>query len=423
MNADRIELGYGRSVVEFRFDRNRFAVVNAENDHPAPLSDFEIGAALDSPIASPPIDEIAGSDDSILIVVSDATRATASAQIVNLVVRRLVQAGVSPARLAVIFATGIHRPVSEKEKVELLTPFIVQRLRVIAHDAHDPNNLVTVGTTKTGVKVEVNRALKEVSRVIVIGGVTFHYFAGFTGGRKSICPGLASAKTIEATHMLALDFESGGRKAGVGTGLLDGNAVHEECERVAAMIAPAFGINTIVDENNRATKLFCGDWRLAHRAACDYYRQQFSATIPQKRDIVIASCGGFPHDINLIQAHKALDMAALACNDGGTIILLAECSDGLGRTDFLKWFDENDSRALAARLVNGYEVNGQTAWALLTKAERHRVCLVSELPREDVLRMRMIPVATIGEALEQAGNGNGFIMPRGAAVLPQIEAS
>src|SRR5204862_4610665 len=109
------------------------------------------------------------------------------------------------------------------------------------------------------------------SRVIVIGGINFHYFAGFTGGRKSICPGLASAKTIEATHVLALDFETGGRKAGVATGLLDGNAVHEECERIAALAGPAFGINTIVSEQKRAVKLFCGDLRLAHRAACDWY--------------------------------------------------------------------------------------------------------------------------------------------------------
>jgi nickel-dependent lactate racemase len=114
-------------------------------------------------------------------------------------------------------------------------------------------------------------------------------------------------------------------------------------------------------------------------------------------------------------------MSALACNDGGTIILLAECSDGLGRPDFLKWFDARDSRGLAARLVNGYEVNGQTAWALLSKAERFRVCLVSELPPDQVRQMRMIPVRTIEEALAQAGSGDGFIMPRGAAVLPRIK--
>jgi len=341
---------------------------------------------------------------------------SASAQVVNLLVRRLVQAGVSPASMAVIFATGIHRPVSEKERVELLTPFITQRLRILQHDPNDTSKLITLGETK----YEVNSALQEFSRVFLTGGINFHYFAGFTGGRKSICPGLASTKTIEATHMLALDFERGGRKAGVGTGLLDGNAVHEECERVAALVAPAFGINTIVNEQKRAVKMFCGDWRLAHRAACDYYLDQYSVTIPAKRDVVIASCGGFPHDINLIQAHKALDMAAFACNEGGTIILLAECSDGLGRPDFLKWFDAGDSRALEARLVNGYEVNGQTAWALLTKAERHRVYLVSELPSNEVKRMRMIPAPSLEAALGQAGGGDGFILPRGAAVLPRI---
>jgi nickel-dependent lactate racemase len=417
----QIELAYGRRSFEFSFDEARFSVVTTNRIPKSPLRDFEIGVALDDPIASPPIDELVSSDDSVLIVVSDATRATGSAQIVNLLVRRLVQAGVSPARMAVIFATGIHRPVTEKEKLDLLTPFIVQRLPVLTHDAHDQTKLSTFGMTESGVTVQLNSALKEFSRVFVTGGITFHYFAGFTGGRKSICPGLASAKTIEATHMLALDFETEDRKAGVSAGALDGNAVHEECERVASLVAPAFSINTIVTEQKQATRLFCGDWKVAHRAACEYYLDHYSVQVGSRRDVVIVSSGGFPHDINLIQAHKALDMAALACNEGGTIILLAECSDGLGWPDFLKWFDVHDARALAARLVNGYEVNGQTAWALLTKAERFRVCLVSELPPGDVRRMRMVPVRTIDEAIEQAGSGDGYIMPRGAAVLPRVQ--
>ena len=124
----------------------------------------------------------------------------------------------------------------------------------------------------------------------------------------------------------------------------------------------------------------------------------------------------------MVQAHKALDMAAHACKDGGTIVLLAECRDGLGRSDFLKWFDSRDSRSLENRLRTGYEVNGQTAWALMTKAERHRVCLVSELRDEQVEKMRMVPVRTIEQALEQSGAGAGFIMPRGAALLPRIES-
>jgi nickel-dependent lactate racemase len=360
--TNAIELAYGRNNISFTWDADQSALVSPKGSSDAPseqpLTDFAVGQAFDSPIGSPPLEEIIYSDDSVLLVVSDATRPTGSAQLVNLLLRRIIQLGVSPARMAAIFATGIHRRVTEEEQRELLTPFIVQRLRIIEHDAYDPAKLTSFGKTESGVEVELSSALREYSRVIVIGGINFHYFAGFTGGRKSICPGLASAKTIEATHMLALDFGTGGRKAGVGTALLDGNAVHEECDRVAQLVSPAFGINTIVGPQKRAVELFCGDWRAAHRAACEHYLDQHSLSVPAKRDVVIASCGGFPYDINLIQAHKALDMASYACNDGGTIVLLAECADGLGRPDFMKWFDSADSHALADRLRTEYEVNG-----------------------------------------------------------------
>jgi nickel-dependent lactate racemase len=416
-----LELGYGSTTIKFAADEQRLSLITDKSAATAPLSDAQIGAAFDSPIASPPLDDVVSGDDSVLLVVSDATRATASAQIVNLLVRRLIQSGVSAGNIAVIFATGIHRRVTEEERRELLTPFIVQRIRTLDHDAYDEAKLYSLGTTANGVRVEVGTALRDFSRVVVIGGINFHYFAGFTGGRKSICPGLASAKTIEATHMLALDFERGGRKSGVGPGLLNGNAVHEECERVAELVAPAFGINTIVDDRNRAVGVFCGDWRLAHRTACERYLQRHSFPIARKRDLVIASCGGSPYDINMIQAHKTLDMAARACNEGGTIILLAECRDGLGSSDFLKWFEVRDSRALENRLRNEYEVNGQTAWSLLTKAERHRVFLVSELRDEQVEKMRMRPARSLEHALDQAETGDCFIMPRGAAVLPRLE--
>src|SRR5687768_1115713 len=270
------DLAYGSGSLSFVTGDDRFRVISDESTASPPLSDAQIGAAFDAPVGSRPLDEIVSSDDSVLLVVSDATRATASAQIVNLLVRRLVQNGVSPGNIAIIFATGIHRRVSEEEKRELLTPFIVQRLRTLDHDAYDEAKLYALGTTANGVRVEVSSALRDFSHVVVIGGINFHYFAGFTGGRKSVCPGLASAKTIEATHRLAFDFERGGRKAGVGPGMLAGNAVHEECERVAELVAPAFGINTIVDERNRAVGVFCGDWRLAHRVACEHYLKRHS---------------------------------------------------------------------------------------------------------------------------------------------------
>lgn len=417
-----MHLGYGRGSLSFTFDENRYRILAGESTVYKPLTDVEIGEALTTPIQSSPIEDLFSGGESVLMVVSDATRATASAQILNLLVRRLIQNGVSPADLAIIFATGIHRPITPDEKIELLTPFIAQRVKTIDHAAYDSSQLVLLGTTDRGTPVEVNRALQDFSHVIITGAIGFHYFAGFTGGRKSICPGLAAARTIEATHMLALDFETGGRREGVGTGLLDGNAVHEECERIAAMIGPSFSINSVVDERGRAVRIYAGNWQAAHREGCAQYLSGHSEEIEDTRAVVIASCGGYPYDINLIQAHKSLDMAAQACRDGGAIILLAECHDGLGRPDFLKWFEEKTAAALAARLRDSYEVNGQTAWSLLTKAERYRIYLVSELPDEDVRRLRMIPTRSLNDALDQIGqNQEGYVMPHGARFLPRIK--
>jgi lactate racemase len=417
-----IRLGFGRGAVPFDYDESRFRVLAPpEQRGVRALSDAEIGERLDNPIASRPLWEILSAGDSVLIVVSDATRATASAQIVNLLVRRLIESGIAPFDIRIIFATGIHRAVTGDEKRELLSPFIVQRIRTLDHDAYDPQAHMELGTTAGGTPVEVNRALKEHTHVILTGAVGFHYFAGFTGGRKSVCPGLASARTVEATHMLALDFERGGRRAGVGTGLLAGNAVHEECERVAQMVAPSFLINAVVDDAGQARAVYAGDWREAHAVGCADYLKDHACEIDAKRDVVVVSAGGSPWDINLIQAHKALEMAAHACADGGRIILLAECTDGLGRKDFLKWFEAADSRALERRLQTEYEVNGQTAWSLLTKAEKFQVHLVSRLADEDVRLMRMRPASTLAEALGGVSpESTGYVMPRGASLLPRV---
>jgi nickel-dependent lactate racemase len=419
----RIELGYGRGSLSFEFDDESFRVLDAEETTDlAPLSDAEMGALIDDPIDSQPLEEIISPGESVVVVVSDATRATASAQVVNLLVRRLVALGVAPSDLRIIFATGLHRRVTDEERRELLTPFVVQRVRTLDHDAHDASSHVQLGETERGTPIEINRALVEHSHVILTGAVNFHYFAGFTGGRKSICPGLASARTIEATHLHAFDFERGGRRAGVGAGRLDGNAVHEECERVAAEVAPSFLLNTVTDESGRAVRLYAGDWRIAHRQACAEYVNSHAVGIDAKADTVIVSAGGAPHDLNLIQAHKALEMASHACVEGGLIVLVAECAEGFGRTDFLKWFEATDSRALVERLRAAYEVNGQTAWSLLSKTERFRVRLVSRLPDEEVRRMRMLPARSIEEALDAEGARarGGYVMPRGAALIPVL---
>src|SRR6266850_4042562 len=156
-----LELGYGPDTVKFDYDSARFEVLAPDESKAHPLTDAEIGAALDAPIDSPPLEDLVEPGDGVLIVVSDATRATGSPQIVNLLVRRLIQNGIQPGEVAIIFATGIHRVVRPEEKAELLTPFIAQRIRTIDHDAYDPAQLIQLGIIERGTPIEVNRALKE----------------------------------------------------------------------------------------------------------------------------------------------------------------------------------------------------------------------------------------------------------------------
>jgi lactate racemase len=342
-------LAYGKQHITFNFDEKLFDVLGKNNPEIA-LSDVEIGKAFDNPFDSKTLEEIINQGETVLIVVPDATRASASGQIVNLLVRRLIANGTMPFDIRIIFAAGIHRQPTEAEKKELLTPFIFQRIKHLEHNPRDLVQLVKLGFTKRGTPIELNRALLEHDHVITIGSINWHYFAGFGGGRKLICPGLASSRTINETHKLAFDFDKKNRREGVGIGMLGGNAVHEEFIEIVSKINPSFSINSITNDNNEATKIFCGNWKTSHEAACEFYSDNFSIQVPEKRELVIVGCGGFPHDLNIIQAHKALENASNICEENGTIIWLAECSEGLGKSDFLKWFESETGENLAGTI-------------------------------------------------------------------------
>lgn len=411
-----IDLRWGTRKIPFAYDEEMFAVLGAADERP-PLSDVEIGEKLDAPIGTPTLEEIVSDGETVLIVVPDATREVGAGQIVNLLIRRLIASGINPFDIRIIFATGIHRKVTEQEKQKILTPFVAQRIKALDHDPRDLMQIVRLGETESGIPIELNRALVEHDHVILVGGVSFHYFAGFTGGRKLVCPGLASSKTVAATHKLAFDCERLDRREGVGSGRLDGNPVHQAFVAVAGKVNVSFCITTEVNEAGEIVDLHCGDLTSSHRAACDAFAARHSVEIAEKRDIVIVSCGGHPHDVNIIQAHKALDAAADACNDGGMIVLLAECSEGLGRADFLNWFDAENSEALAMRLCESYQVNGQTAWSLLRKAERFDVRIVTTLPADATEKMRLISMQSLDRTMKKAAKEKaGYILPLGAKI-------
>ncbi len=415
-----IELKYGRGTIALDFDESRFRVLSRD-ENARPLTDAEIGARFDDPNGSPGIDELVHPGQTVLIVVPDATREVGCGQVINLLVRRLIAGGVNAFDIRTIFATGIHRKTTDTEKAAIVTPFIAQRIKMLDHDPRDLMQIKRFGETSGGIPIELNRALVEHDHVILIGGVSFHYFAGFTGGRKLICPGLASTRTIAGTHKLAFDSGQMDRRVGVGSGRLDGNPVHNAFVEAASAAPPSFAVTTIVNDLGEITDISCGDWVRSHRSACDAFADRHRTEIAERRDLVIASCGGYPHDINMIQAHKALDTASKGCAPGGTIILLAECPDGLGRVDMIDWFDATDSREMASRLVEKYQVNGQTAWSIKRLCEEFNVILVSSLAPNLADKMGMVPADSLPAAMEKAARwSSGYILTNGARTL--IEA-
>jgi len=361
----------------------------------------------------------------VVIVTSDITRYTGSEIYLPLLVERLGRAGVHDSQITIVIALGIHRKQTEAEHKKIIGQ-LHGRIRVMDHDCDDPGKLVLLGVTKSGIEVEINRTVAEADHVILTGTIGFHYFAGFGGGRKSLLPGVASRRSCMASHFAVLNpGEGAGKNSNAATGVLDGNPVHQAMVEACAMLEPLFILNTVLAPDKRLLAAFAGDWRDAHAEGCDYYAREFSFAIGEKSDLVVVSCGGFPKDINLIQAHKSMEYGSRALRDGGVMILLAECRDGYGNGTFFNWFRFAGLDAFESELRKHYEINGQTAYSLLQKALRYRIILVSRLPDEEVRTMRMTPAKDLYEALELAEEllsveYTAYIIPEGGTVLPVL---
>ncbi len=361
--------------------------------------------------------------EKLVIVTSDITRYTGSEIYLPLLVDRLNRQGIADGDIEILIALGIHRKQTEHEHQRILGP-LYGRIHVSDHECDDPDMLTFIGTTSNGIKVRINRKAVEADHLILTGTIGFHYFAGFGGGRKSVLPGIASRKACMASHFAVLNpGEGNGKNPLAVTGNLDGNPVHQAMVEGCALAKPAFILNTVLTADKRIIAAFAGDWREVHEAGCRFYHERFAYPLSEKGDLVVASCGGFPKDINLIQAHKSMEYAAQALKDGGVMILLAECRDGFGNGTFFNWFRFKRLEEFEAALREQYEINGQTAYSLLQKAQRFRIILVSQFPLQQVEEMGMIPARTLDEAMELAigmlsDEWRCYLMPEAGCVLP-----
>lgn len=414
-------LKYGETVLPLTLPPEKLVgLIKAEPAVADSSPEKIISAALD--VCQQQIEEIKPTE-SVVIVTSDITRYTASEIYLPLLVDRLHAAGVADAQITLLIALGIHRQQTEAEHRRIVGS-LYGRLKVIDHDCDDPGKLVTVGVTSGGIEVSLNRTAAEADHLILTGTIGFHYFAGFGGGRKSILPGVASRAACMASHFTVLNpGEASGKNLLATTGNLDSNPVHAAMVQACAMVQPDFILNTVLSPHKQIIAAFSGNWQAAHEAGCRFYSDNFTCRIKAQADLVIVSCGGFPKDINLIQAHKSMEYASRALKDGGVLILLAECRDGYGNATFFNWFRFRDLASFESRLRSHYEINGQTAYSQLQKALRFRIILVSTLPPEEVRTMQMIPAATLEEALQTAReilpeDYQAYVIPEGGTVLP-----
>jgi nickel-dependent lactate racemase len=414
-------LNYGDEQIPFRFDANQFTILAPHEGESARLSDDEIQAVLDAPVASPTLEEIVNSKGRVVIVVPDATRVAGVERIAPLLVERLSAHGLADEQISVLIGGGIHRAPTPAEVRHILGSQLPARIAVHAHDANDASTHTHLGTTARGTQVVLNRRLVEADHVLVVGAISFHYIAGFSGGRKAILPGCAAERSIQANHLLSFDRETLEKRAGIVSGCLDENIVHQDMEEAVGMLNPSFLVNTVLNSDNEIAAVYAGHWRQAHRLGCAEYKASHALNVNERRPLVIVSAGGSPRDINLIQSHKAMEHSAVLLEEGGMMIALAKCAGGLGRDDFLRWFVEGGSSATARMLVEDYKINGQTAWGLRRKAERFRLLLVSTLEAETVRRMGLEPHTSLDSALAAVTAQHGYVLPFGLTTLPEMK--
>ena len=423
---ETIELKYGTS--SFFCQLPGANILQPEHFPEVVAADHLIREALINPIGSLPLDRIIRPGEKVAVVTSDITRYSGSEIYLPILIDELNSIGISDDHIEIIIALGIHRKQTEAEHRKILGS-LYGRIAVFDHECDDPDDLVDLGMTDSGIPVEVNRRIIEADRIIVTGTIGFHYFAGFGGGRKGLIPGVASRKTCMASHFAVFNPpEVGGKHPQAVTGVLAGNPVHRNLLQAARLVNPDFLLNTVLSPKKEILGVFCGDLEQAHLAGCAMVESLFQVQLSQLADLAVISCGGEPKDINFIQAQKALDYGCRAVKEGGTIIFLAACRDGFGHDTFFDWFRYQNLDEFERELRKNYQINGQTAHAVLSRARHFRIILISEFTAEQTSTMGMEKAVDLQSALdlvlpELTENDEIVVIPDGGMVLPVLAKS
>jgi len=418
-----MQLSVGIGMREERFElpeANLIEVMHANDVQFEATGEAVVREALSRPIGTPELRQLVRPGQRVCIITSDVTRPLPTATVLPPVMDELHAAGVRDEDVLLAIALGSHRPQTEDELRTIMGPYY-GRLAVLNGDSA---GLVHFGQTSHGTPVDILQEVAQADVRIALGNVEYHYFAGYSGGAKAIMPGVSTFEAIQANHSLMVDPEAH-------SGNME-SPVRLDLEEACRMVGLDFIVNVVLDEDKRVVYAACGDFVAAQRDACRQLDRLYGCELHEYADVVVVSQGGAPKDLNLYQLQKALDNAKHPTRDGGVIILVGSCAEGLGQPTFEQWMHEaRTPQDVVDHLRREFKLGGHKAAAVAQIECRCEVWLVSDMPNDLVRDCFMRPFGHVQEALDAALTAQRaklrreprvLVMPHGGSTLPLMRA-
>ena len=418
----KINVAYGKTGMTVDVDeKNLLGVFQTTTPQAAEDQTAEVERALDAPIGSPALEELAAGRKNAVIIASDHTRPVPSKHIIPAMLKRLRKNN-PDIDITILIATGCHRETSKEELEAKFGSEIVENEKIVVHDCTDNTMLCDIGTLPSGGRLIINKLAAETELLISEGFIEPHFFAGYSGGRKSVLPGIAARETVLANHCAEFISDPSSR-----TGILENNPIHQDMLSAAESAHLKFIVNVVINHKKEVVKAFAGNPVEAHLEGCSYLDKFCKISVPEA-DIVITSNGGYPLDQNIYQSVKGMTAGEAACRESGVIILSASCCDGHGGNSFYQALSQAKSVADFLREIEKIPRNKteQDQWQyqiLLRILKKFKVILVTRDCDHQMIKSMKLDVASdLNKALSMAYSMTGnqakvAIIPDGVSVV------
>jgi len=353
--------------------------------------------ALADPVGRPPLKLCAEDKENALVVVADHTRNNAYSTWLPALLDELNDVGLSDSQITLYVGSGTHRPPTKEEMLERYGKQVESRVAVAVHDCDAQDDMLKVGRTDYGTTIYVPRRVFKTDLLIITGGIQYHYFAGYSGGRKAILPGCCARETILCNHRRALNPDTAEFATNVATGVMVNNPVSEDMHEACTLLRPDMCVNVVLNAKKEVAWIGAGDYGYVHRIGAQFLDEHNLLAIEEPAQLAIISSGGYPKDLSLFQAHKALRHTLAALQPGAKVIWIARCDEGEGPDEMPQWRDL-DLSACKARVQTNISLVSLCALSLKQIADLHDIHLVSELPPQVVKAWGFTPYTTLSDA-------------------------